>query len=220
VTLSRNSLSDNFACRREKAKKPVFAPVISLAHFEPHFNVEEKKPTFASYQKSTHHMKKILLFILTVAILTSCSEGITKKYVIENIDITVEGPLFDGPNTMQATHGIDLSQIETGLLSEQIQAVKMTKATITTADSAAFNSVRNFVLQFTAADAKMQKAGVLNPVPQNSSTVELTPSAEAELLDNFKQQELIIILDADLEGDRDENLTYTGTFEFEITYKK
>jgi hypothetical protein len=26
--------------------------------------------------------------------------------------------------------------------------------------------------------------------------------------------------DADLEGDRDESLTYTGNFEFEITYKK
>jgi hypothetical protein len=76
------------------------------------------------------------------------------------------------------------------------------------------------VLQFTSADAKMQKAGVLNPVPQNMSPVELTPSAEADLTDNFKQKELIIILDADLEGDRDESLTYTGNFEFEITYKK
>lgn len=157
---------------------------------------------------------------MAVALLTSCSEGITKKYAIENIDISVEGPLFDGPNTMQATHSIDLSKIEPGLLPEHIQEVKMTRATVATSDSAAFNNVRNFVLQFTAADAKMQKAGVLNPVPKNASTVELTPSAEADLLDNFKQQELIIILDADLEGDRDENLTYTGNFEFEITYKK
>ena len=46
------------------------------------------------------------------------------------------------------------------------------------------------------------------------------PAAEADLTDNFKQKEMIIILDADLEGDRDDNLTYTGNFEFEITYKK
>jgi hypothetical protein len=165
-------------------------------------------------------MKNILLFALALSILSSCSEGITKKYTIDNIDVTVEGPLFDGPNTMQATHSIDLSTIEAGLMPEHIQSVKLTKASVTTADSAAFNGVRNFVLQFTSADAKMQKAGVLNPVPQNSSTVELTPAAEAELTDNFKQKELIIILDADLEGDRDESLTYTGNFEFEITYKK
>jgi hypothetical protein len=96
----------------------------------------------------------------------------------------------------------------------------LTKASVTTADSAAFNSVRNFVLQFTSADAKMQKAAVLNPVPKNTSLVDLMPSTEAELTENFKQQEIIIILDADLEGDRDESLTYTGNFEFEITYKK
>lgn len=165
-------------------------------------------------------MKNIFLLFLAVAIFASCSEGITKKYTIDNIDVTVEGPLFDGPNTMQATHSIDLSTIEAGLLPEHIQSVKLTKASVTTADSAAFNGVRNFVLQFTSADAKMQKAGVLNPVPQNTSPVELTPAAEAELTDNFKQKELIIILDADLEGDRDESLTYTGNFEFEITYKK
>ncbi len=165
-------------------------------------------------------MKNILLLFLAVAVLASCSEGITKKYTIENIDVTVEGPLFDGPNTMQATHNIDLTKIEAGLLPEHIQSVKLTKASVTTADSAAFNSVRNFVLQLTSADAKMQKAGVLNPVPKNTSTVELTPSVEAELTENFKQKEIIIILDADLEGDRDESLTYTANFEFEITYKK
>lgn len=165
-------------------------------------------------------MKNIVLLFLAVAALASCSEGITKKYTIENIDVTVEGPLFDGPNTMQATHSIDLSTIEAGLLPEHIQAVKLTKASVTTADSAAFNSVRNFVLQFTSADAKMQKAAVLNPVPKNTALVDLMPSTEAELTENFKQKEIIIILDADLEGDRDESLTYTGNFEFEITYKK
>jgi len=165
-------------------------------------------------------MKNIILLFLGVAILASCSEGITKKYTIDNIDVTVEGPLFDGPNTMQATHSIDLNSIMDGLKAEQIESVKLTKASVSTNDSVAFNSIRNFVLQFTSADAKMQKAGVLNPVPKNTSIVELTPAAEADLTDNFKQKEMIIILDADLEGDRDDNLTYTGNFEFEITYKK
>ena len=165
-------------------------------------------------------MKNIILLFLGVAILASCSEGITKKYTIDNIDVTVEGPLFDGPNTMQATHSIDLNSIMDGLKAEQIESVKLTKASVSTNDSVAFNSIRNFVLQFTSADAKMQKAGVLNPVPKNTSIVELTPAAEADLTDNFKQKGMIIILDADLEGDRDDNLTYTGNFEFEITYKK
>lgn len=161
-----------------------------------------------------------LLVILALFFLASCSEGTKKIYTIEGVELVAEGPLFDGPNTLQASHIIDFNKIESGVKAEQIESVKLVKATVSTTDSAAFNSVRNFVLQFTSTDAKMQKAGVLNPVPKNTSTVELTPAAEAELTDNFKQKEIIIILDADLEGDRDDNLTYTGNFEFEITYKK
>jgi len=87
-------------------------------------------------------------------------------------------------------------------------------------DSVAFNNIRNFVFQVTSADAKMQKAGVLNPVPKNTPLVIISPAAEADLKENFMQKEIVLILDADLEGDLDENLSYTGNFEFEITYKK
>jgi hypothetical protein len=165
-------------------------------------------------------MKKMIYLMLALVALASCSEGTKKQYTISDIELTVEGPLFDGPNTLQATHTIDLNALEAGLTAENIESVKLTKASVSTTDSIAFNNIRNFVLQFTAADAPMQKAGVLNPVPKNTPTVELTAAAEAELTDNFKQKELIVILDADLEGDLDDNLTYTGNFEFEITYKK
>jgi hypothetical protein len=173
-----------------------------------------------SHQMNLRSMKKILPFLLLVMVLASCKETIHKNYLISDLTITAEGPLFDGPNTMQATHTIDLGAIEAGLSAEQIESVKLKKAEISTTDSIAINNIRNFVLQFTSADAKMQKAGVLNPVPKDSPLVQILPAAEAELKDNFKQKEIIIILDADLEGDLDANLTYTGNFEFEITYKK
>lgn len=165
-------------------------------------------------------MKKIVAILSIALLLASCKQSVTKSYTIKDVTITAEGPLFDGPNTMQATHAIDLNQIEPGLLAEQITAVKLSKAQIGTSDSVAFDNIRNFVLQLTSADAKMQKVGVLNPVPKNSSMVQILPAAESELIENFKQKEMIIILDADLEGDLDDNLTYTGNFEFEITYKK
>jgi hypothetical protein len=179
-----------------------------------------EKSYFSPITITNLFMKKYLLLLVLATALFSCSEGVKTTYSIENIELTAEGPLFDGPNTMQATHSIDLSKLDSGIKPEQIESVKLTKASVTTDDSLAFNSIRNFVLQFTSSDAKMQKAGVLNPVPKNTATVELSPAAEAELGENFKQSEIIIILDADLEGDRDENLTYTGNFEFEITYKK
>jgi len=165
-------------------------------------------------------MKKLLSIALVIAALSSCKDASKKTYSIQDVAIMAEGPLFDGPNTMQAMHTINLNDIEGGLLPEHIKSVKLTKAEVSTDDSVAFNNIRNFVLQFTAADAQMQKAGVLNPVPKNTASVQISPAAEAELKDNFQQSKMYIVLDADLEGDRDENLIYTGNFEFEITYKK
>lgn len=165
-------------------------------------------------------MKYTFTILLAVLFLTSCKEANKKTYTITAINLVAEGPLYDGPNTMQATHTVDLSQIESGLLPDQIQSVKLTKAEVVSTDSIAFNNIRNFVFQVTSADAKMQKAGVLNPVPKNTPLVIISPAAEADLKENFMQKELVLILDADLEGDLDDNLSYTGNFEFEIAYKK
>ncbi len=163
-------------------------------------------------------MRKLL--ILSIVIFISCGTENKKSYLIKDVILTAEGPLFDGPNTLQANHLIDLNAIESGLNAEQISGVRITKASISTEDSTGFDKVRNFVLQLTAADAKMERIAVLNPVQKVIKQAELNVSAESELKDNFSQKEITLILDADLIGDMESNLTYTGSFEFEITYKK
>jgi hypothetical protein len=165
-------------------------------------------------------MKKLLILSIVFSFFFSCGTETKKSYFIKDVILTAEGPLFDGPNTLQANHIIDLNAIESGLNVEQISAVKITKASIATKDSTGFDKVRNFVLQLTAADAKMERIAVLNPVQKGIKQAELNVSAESELKDNFSQKEITLILDADLIGDMEDNLTYTGNFEFEITYKK
>jgi hypothetical protein len=170
--------------------------------------------------KQTKVMKKIYSLLLFAILFSACQQGEKKMYVIKNIDLIAEGPLFDGPNTMQAKHIIDLNQIESGLDASKLEAVKLVRAEVSTKDSSGFDLIRNFVLQLTSSDAKMEKVAVLNPVEKGNKKVNLNPASEGELLDNFQQKEIILILDADLIGDKDENLTYQGDFEFEITYKK
>jgi hypothetical protein len=165
-------------------------------------------------------MKKLLILSIVFSIFISCGTENKKSYLIKDVILTAEGQLFDGPNTLQANHLIDLNAIESGLNAEQISGVRITKASISTEDSTGFDKVRNFVLQLTAADAKMERIAVLNPVQKGIKQAELNVSAESELKDNFSQKEITLILDADLIGDMESNLTYTGSFEFEITYKK
>ena len=82
-------------------------------------------------------MKKIFYLFMALIALASCSEGTKKHYAIVDMELTAEGPLFDGPNTLQATHTIDLSTIENGLTAENVKSVKLTKASISTSDSSA-----------------------------------------------------------------------------------
>ncbi len=165
-------------------------------------------------------MKKLTILSIVFFIFFSCANESKKSYLIKDVILTAEGPLFDGPNTLQANHLIDLNAIENGLNAEQISGVSITKASITTENSTGFDKVRNFVLQLTSADAKMERIAVLNPVQKGIKKAELNVSSVGELKDNFSQKEITLILDADLIGDMENNLTYTGSFEFEITYKK
>jgi hypothetical protein len=165
-------------------------------------------------------MKLRWIFFLAVVVLASCSEGVKSKYTIDNVELFAEGPLFSGPNTLQATHAIKLDAVAPGLTADRIESVKLTKAQIGASNGGTFDNVKNLVLQVASTTAAMQKAGVLNPVPKGTSVADLTPAAEAEMKDNFSESEIFLILDADLENDLDSNLMYMGNFEFEITYKK
>lgn len=160
------------------------------------------------------------VFLLSMIVLTSCGETWVKTYNITDTILRVEGPVYDGPNTLQAIHRINLRTIDPELTAEKIESVILKRAVIRTEDSLGFDRVRNFVLQVTSENAKMQKAAALNPVAKGKYEVELSPAVDAELAENFWQPEVILILDADIQGDWEDNIEYSGSFEFDITYKK
>ena len=170
-------------------------------------------------QMKTRIPLRFVSFLLIV-VLTSCGEKLVKTYNITDAALRVEGPLYDGPNTLQAIHRINLQTIDPELTAEKIESVILKRAVIRTEDSLGFDRVRNFVLQITSENAKMQKAAALNPVAKGKYEVELSPAVDAELAENFWQPEVILILDADIQGDWEENIEYSGSFEFDITFKK
>lgn len=158
--------------------------------------------------------------ILLVLLITSCGTEVRKNYTINNINLKAEGPLFDGPNTLQASHVVDLTSIDPELKSDRIKSVRLIKASVTTTDSIGFDRIRSLVFQITSANEGLQQLAVLNPVPDGINTADLNPSTEADVKKLFGQNELTFVLDTDLEGDQDENLEYSGNFEFEIVYKQ
>jgi hypothetical protein len=171
-------------------------------------------------QNKTNTMKQLGIAFGILLLLSSCGEEVKKKYTISGAALVAEGPLFDGPNTLQGAHVIDLSSIDPQLTAEKIASVRLVNANIQTTDSIGFDRIRNMVFQLTSANASMQNIASVNPVPKGVKAVALSPANEQEITELFKQSDLVLILDADLEGDLDGNLEYSGDFEFEISYKQ
>lgn len=166
------------------------------------------------------HMKNYLLLLAASAMLfASCGKEEKKTYIIPATLFVAEGPLFDGPNTLQANHVLQLQQIDPAIVADHVKHVRLVKAHFSTTDSVGFDNMRNLVLQLTAANAKMQEVGLLNPVPKGATSVDLQASSEADVHELFRQNEMTMVLDADLVGDREENYELTGELEFEVTYK-
>lgn len=166
------------------------------------------------------HMKNyLLLFAASAILLASCGKEEKKTYIVPATIFVAEGPLFDGPNTLQAQHVLQLQQVDPAIVADHVKHVRLVKARFTTADSLGFDNVRSLGLQLTAANAKMQQVGSLNPLPKGVSVVDLQPAAEADVVELFRQNEITLVLDADLVGDREENYELTGELEFEVTYK-
>jgi len=162
----------------------------------------------------------LFLSALFLIFLSSCGTEIKKNYIINDVKLFAEGPLFDGPNTLQANYSLDLASVDPALVQENIKSVKLVKAQISTSDSLGFDRIRSLVFQATSADVGLQQLAVINPIPKELKTAILTPSSIADMKELFRQKQITLILDADLEGDLEENLEYLGNFEFEIVYNQ
>jgi hypothetical protein len=112
-----------------------------------------------------------------------------------------------------------LKNLEAWATPENVEKVTVKSITFTTTDSIGFDRIRSVIFQVTADGAQMQQAAVLNPVPTGVSSITLNPALDADLKDLFKQSALILVADADLNGDMDGNLEYKAKIEFEVSLK-
>jgi hypothetical protein len=157
---------------------------------------------------------KTLIFVLLVSIFASCGGGVDKVYEIKDVELRVEGPLFDGPNSASSIHKVDLSQIASE--ASKIKGASLSKIVLTLPDSANFDMFSDFKFQLTADAADMVEAAQLNPVPAGKSSIELQSSSEADLTEFFKLNEFIILIDGNLKEEYYDNLNFKADLVFNL----
>jgi hypothetical protein len=171
-------------------------------------------------------MKKLLQFTaaLALTLMTACGGGGDKTtYSLKDVEFTLSGPLFEGPNPAQYTVSVDLKEILGDRYKEgvKISDASLKSAHIRSVDSANFDGVGSFVVSLASdnPELKMKELAFLNPVKPGTTDAVLSVSNEVTAEEYFAEKQFYLIVDASLLKDLEANMVFKGDFDFELSYK-
>lgn len=170
-------------------------------------------------------LKTAGIVAVSVLMTTSCSgPGEIHEYAVNDLEFSLEGPLFAGPNGAQAEISIDLADILGEAFEEgmRISDARLKTASVFPQDSLGFAQINAFVVAFASdnEDVSMQEAAVKNPLEEGAAEAVLNVASEAELGEIMEDGKVYVVLDADLAEDYwDGNRDFKLNFTLELTIK-
>jgi len=173
----------------------------------------------------TNYLKSIGIAAISVLMITSCSgPGEMHEYTVNDLEFSLEGPLFAGPNSGQAEIAVDLTEVLGDAYVEgmRISDARLKSATVVPNDSLGFDQVNAFIVSFASdnEDVSMQEAAVKNPLEEDAAEASLDVAVEAELGEIMEEGKVYVVLDADLAEDYwDGNRDFKLNFTLELTIK-
>ncbi len=170
-------------------------------------------------------LKTAGIIAVSVLMATSCSgPGEVHEYAVNDLEFSLEGPLFAGPNGAQTEILVDLAEVLGEAYEEgmRISDARIKTATVVPNDSMGFFQVNAFVVAFASdnEEVSMQEAAVKNPLDEGAAEAILDVAPEAELGEIMEDGKVYVILDADLSEDYwDGNRDFKLNFTLELTIK-
>ncbi len=150
-------------------------------------------------------------------------ETVQKTFKMDGISVVASGPLFSGSNTAQGNCTPDLNgwMKKEGLESNQIRTAQLISATVHLPDTGFNASLETLSLLFAGEKLDMQTLGVLNPVPADQSSLQVSVAETQEQMDAWlKQPEFTVVLDSGLVDDSENDLELTVDLAFSIIVSK
>jgi len=171
------------------------------------------------------YLRTIGIVAVSVFMVASCSgPGEIHEYSVNDLEFSLEGPLFAGPNSGQAEIAVDLAEAlgDAYVDGMRISDARLTSATVAPNDSLGFANINAFVVAFASdnEDISMQEAAVKNPLEDGAAEASLDVAPEAELGEIMEEGKVYVVLDADLAEDYwDGNRDFKLNFTLELTIK-
>jgi hypothetical protein len=165
---------------------------------------------------------KNLFLTLLGTVLLSCSQLQKHNFTVENVEITAEGPLFEGINTATGEYKVDISTFldSTGNEMQDLHKARLVSAHLSLIDSLTFNMVGDVSLLLAGENTEMKSLAFLNPIPEDQKEIQLTLAEEqTKVVDYFKESQFTFVVDANILQDTMMDLRMVGTFIFELQTK-
>lgn len=163
-------------------------------------------------------MKKILYlcsFVL-IASLMSCGETETKTITSATVEMIEEYPM-EGSNTLTGVWKVDLA----GINIDNVKNAKVTAINMSMVEPAKSDLLAEIIMQLAASEASMQRVGLLNPVPENITSLDVSVADKQEnLVDLLKQGEITFVADVNLKEEPMSGLSIKSTITFELEVKQ
>jgi hypothetical protein len=166
-------------------------------------------------------LTKLLGLLLPAVLLAACSgQQETVPIELNDLEFTLEGPLFEGPNQGQYVVQVDLPAL-LGADDLEVRSARLSSATVVPNDSLGFANVRSFVLSLASDNPEvgMVEAAFLNPLGDAATQAELSVSKEADATAFFQGSTFYLVLDADFAADFEGNRSFKASLVFDVVTK-
>ena len=162
------------------------------------------------------------LLILLLAVLLHACGGKTKSIEVTTptLELTAEGPLFEGANTATATWELDLQTLrqESGVEQAKLKEAKIKRITITLQDGEELPSLEKMVMELTSKNLSMTRVGLYEGKIEAGKAFELAVAQQQENLKAaFEDGKITFVGDFDLiDEEYWESLQFTLSVTFEL----
>ena len=194
-------------------------PIPGLLHQE--LDGDNLYLTKRTYKITTMRLTKLLGLLLPAVLLAACSgQQETVPIELNDLEFTLEGPLFEGPNQGQYVVQVDLPAL-LGADDLEVRSARLSSATVLPNDSLGFANVRSFVLSLASDNPEvgMVEAAFLNPLGDAATQAELSVSKEADATAFFQGSTFYLVLDADFAADFEGNRSFKANLVFDVVTK-
>lgn len=161
--------------------------------------------------------------LLLTFVLAGCGKSETLLYESGPIQLSAEGPLFEGTNTAQGSWQPGMAEFlkENGATLDQLREARVLSVVLSASDDVGLRGIKSASVMLASEASDMQQVAVLNPFPQDQDSAELTIASEQKgLAGHLRQEQVTVVADLDIDADSDEDRHVIGSFTIELTIKR